>query len=147
MVPTLPTNVPIPVHMQRTSALNFDKHASDTFTLIDDFVLENVLDNIILVRYIDTPDSNQTVMRNGILVPIDHTKAAWRIGQIILAGPGCKFLKIGDFVCFPNDKGIPVSNVAVKGIGKIKQSIFLDETRIFGVCSKAEEPATTLIDK
>ena len=84
MVPTLPTNVPVPVHMQRTSALNFDKHASDTFTLIDDFVLENVLDNIILVRYVDTPDSNQTVMRNGILVPIDHTKAAWRIGQIIL---------------------------------------------------------------
>lgn len=80
MVPTLPTNVPVPVHMQRTSALNFEKHASDTFTLIDDFELDKVLDNIILVRYVDTPDSNQTVMRNGILVPIDHTKAAWRIG-------------------------------------------------------------------
>jgi hypothetical protein len=131
--------------MQKTSALNFDKHASDTFTLIDDFVLDKVLDNIILVRYVDTPDSNQTVMRNGILVPIDHTKAAWRIGQIILAGPDCKNVKIDDYVCFPNDKGIPVSNVVVKGLGKIKQSIFLDETRIFGVCSKAEQPASTVV--
>jgi hypothetical protein len=131
--------------MQKTSALNFDKHASDTFTLIDDFVLDKVLDNIILVRYVDTPDSNQTVMRNGILVPIDHTKAAWRIGQIILAGPDCKNVKIDDYVCFPNDKGIPVSNVVVKGLGKIKQSIFLDETRIFGVCSKAEQPASTIV--
>ena len=139
MVPTLPTNVPVLVHMQKTNALNFDKHASDTFTLVDDFVLDKVLDNIILVKYVDTPDSNQTIMRNGLLVPIDHTKAAWRIGQIILAGPDCKNVKIGDYVCFPNDKGIPVSNVAVKDIGKIKQSIFLDETRIFGVCSKAEQ--------
>jgi hypothetical protein len=144
MVPTLPTNVPVPVHMQKTSALNFDKHASDTFTLIDDFELDKVLDNIILVRYVDTPDSNQTVMRNGILVPIDHTKAAWRIGQIILAGPDCKNVKVDDYVCFPNDKGIPVSNVVVRGLGKIKQSIFLDETRIFGVCSKAEQPAVTM---
>lgn len=144
MVPTLPTNVPVPVHMQRTSALNFDKHASDTFTLIDDFELDKVLDNIILVRYVDTPDSNQTVMRNGILVPIDHTKAAWRIGQIILAGPDCKNVKVDDYVCFPNDKGIPVSNVVVKGLGKIKQSIFLDESRIFGVCSRAEQPAVTM---
>ena len=139
MVPTLPTNVPVPVHMQKTSALNFEKHASDTFTLVDDFVLDKVLDNIILVKYVDTPDSNQTVMRNGILVPIDHTKAAWRIGQIILAGPDCKNVKIGDYVCFPNDKGIPVSNVVVKDLGKIKQSIFLDETRIFGVCSRAAQ--------
>lgn len=144
MVPTLPTNVPVPVHMQKTSALNFEKHASDTFTLVDDFELDKVLDNIILVRYVDTPDSNQTVMRNGILVPIDHTKAAWRIGQIILAGPDCKNVKVDDFVCFPNDKGIPVSNVVVKGLGKIKQSIFLDETRIFGVCSRAEQPAVTM---
>lgn len=144
MVPTLPTNVPVPVHMQRTSALNFEKHASDTFTLVDDFELDKVLDNIILVRYVDTPDSNQTVMRNGILVPIDHTKAAWRIGQIILAGPDCKNVKVDDYVCFPNDKGIPVSNVVVKGLGKIKQSIFLDETRIFGVCSRAEQSAVTI---
>ena len=83
-------------------------------------------------------------MRNDILVPIDHTKAAWRIGQIILAGPDCKNVKVDDFVCFPNDKGIPVSNVVVKGLGKIKQSIFLDETRIFGVCSRAEQPAVTM---
>jgi hypothetical protein len=144
MVPTLPTNVPVPVHMQRTSALNFDKHARDTFTLIDDFELDKVLDNIILVRYVDTPDSNQTVMRNGILVPIDHTKAAWRMGQVVLAGPDCKNLKVDDYVCFPNDKGIPVSNVVVKGVGKIKQSIFLDESRIFGVCSRAEQPAVTM---
>ena len=144
MVPTLPTNVPVPVHMQRTSALNFDKHASDTFTLIDDFELDKVLDNIILVRYVDTPDSNQTVMRNGILVPIDHTKAAWRMGQVVLAGPDCKNLKVDDYVCFPNDKGIPVSNVVVKGVGKIKQSIFLDESRIFGVCSKAERSDVTI---
>ena len=132
-------SIPIPAHMQKTTALDFDKHAKDTFTLTD-YVLEKVLDNIILVQYVDTPDSdNTTVLRKGILVPIDHTTSAWRIGKIILAGPDCKNVKQGDFVCFPNDKGIPASNVDVKGLGKVKSSIFLDETRIFGVCSPAKE--------
>jgi len=93
-------SIPIPTHMQKTTALDFDKHAKDTFTLTD-YVLEKVLDNIILVQYVDTPDSdNTTVLRKGILVPIDHTTSAWRIGKIILAGPDCKNVKEGDFVCF-----------------------------------------------
>ena len=142
MIPTLPTNVPVPVHMQKTSALNFDKHANDTFTLSSDYILDKVLDNIILVKFVDTPDDNQTIMRNGLLVPIDHTKAAWRIGQVVLAGPDCKHLKPGDFVCFPNDKGIPCSNIAVRKdeeVLTIKKCIFLDESRIFGVCSAAPQ--------
>jgi len=86
-------SIPIPSHMQKTTALDFDKHAKDTFTLTD-YVLDKVLDNIILVQYVDTPDSdNTTVLRKGILVPINHTTSAWRIGKIILEDLIVKMLR------------------------------------------------------
>ena len=34
---------------------------------------------------------------------------------------------------FPNNLGIPVNNIEVDGIGKVKKGIFLNEARIFGI--------------
>jgi hypothetical protein len=53
----------------------------------------------------------------------------WRIAKVILAGPDCKTVTEGDIIVFPNDKGIQVSN-----LNDYKNVVFLNESRIFGVC-------------
>jgi hypothetical protein len=60
---------------------------------------------------------------------------AWRIGQVILAGPNVKHANVNDYVCFPNNLGVPVANLDVDGYGTLKRGIFLNEQRIFGICS------------
>tara|TARA_R110002020_G_scaffold332155_1_gene547532 strand:+ start:1419 stop:1931 length:513 start_codon:yes stop_codon:yes gene_type:complete len=114
--------------------IDLDTYTNDNFTLLG-FKLSKVLDDILLIRYADlADDTGDTVMRNGIMVPLAHVQRAWRIGQIVLAGPRCSFTKAGDFVCFPSDKGLPCSNLDVDGVGILKDATFLNEARIFGVC-------------
>lgn len=111
--------------------------ASENFNLFG-YELSGVLDDIILVKYLDCSDDGQEIYKNGILVPINTSTFTWRIGEVILAGPNCQLVKKGTVVCFPNDKGIQVGNLEVSGIGKIKNSCFLNEDRIFGICEPAQ---------
>ena len=114
--------------------IDLDQYTNDNFTLLG-FKLSKVLDNILLVQYVDLADeTGDTVMRNGIAIPLAHVEKAWRIGKVILAGPNCKHVTANDYVCFPSDKGIPCSNLDVEGFGILRDSVFLDEPRIFGVC-------------
>jgi hypothetical protein len=97
--------------------------------------LKSLLDDVLLVKFMDETDDGTSILRNGIVVPINVDTKAWRIGVIILAGPNAKHTKQGDYVCFPNNLGIPVANIDVDGYGTLKKGIFLNEQRIFGVCS------------
>lgn len=106
---------------------------SENFDLFG-YELSGVLDDIILVKYLDCSDDGQEILKNGILVPINATTFTWRIGEVILAGPNCNLVKKGTVVCFPNDKGIQVGNLEVEGEGKMKNACFLNEERIFGIC-------------
>jgi len=119
--------------------IDLDTYVNDNFTLFG-YKLSNVLDDIILVQYADMADdkTGQTVLRNGIAIPLAHVEKAWRIGKVVLAGPRCQHVKINDFVCFPSDKGIPCSNLDVDNVGVLKDAIFLNEDRIFGICKPIE---------
>jgi hypothetical protein len=46
----------------------------------------------------------------------------------------CKTVKEGDFIVFPNDRGMRVSN-----LNGLKHIVFLNEQRIFGVCKTKTE--------
>ena len=97
--------------------IDLDTYTNDNFTLLG-FKLSKVLDDILLIKYADLGDeTGEVVMRNGIMVPLAHVQRAWRIGKVVLAGPRCRYTKVGDFVCFPSDKGLPCSNLDVDGIG------------------------------
>ena len=98
------------------------------------YELTSVLDDIILVKYVDCTEDGSEIMKNGVLVPINASTFTWRIGEVLLAGPNCTLVKVGDHVCFPNDKGIAVGNLEIEKFGKVKNSCFLNEDRIFGVC-------------
>lgn len=107
---------------------DLDAYNTESFHLAD-YKLTKVLDDILLVQYVDASDDGRTIMRNGIAVPIDIAKYTWRIGKVILAGNQCKTVAVGDYVVFPNDKGIRASN-----INGLRNVVFLNEIRIFGVC-------------
>jgi hypothetical protein len=101
---------------------------------LEDWQLEKVLDNILMVQYVDINEEGTEVKRGSIWVPLGAVQHTWRIGRVVLSGPDCKTVKQGDFIVFPNDRGLQVSN-----LNGLKNIVFLNEDRIFGVCS----PKTT----
>ena len=112
--------------------------SSENFNLFG-YELSNVLDDILLVKYVDCNDDGTEILKNGVWVLVNVSTFTWRIGQVILAGPNCTLVEVGDHVCFPNDKGIQVGNLVVKCEGKLANSCFLNEDRIFGVCEPVSE--------
>lgn len=111
--------------------------------------LKAVLDDVLLVKYVDETEDGTSIVRNGIVVPINAEMKAWRIGEVILSGPSAKYVKKGDFVCFPNNLGVPVANLDIDGYGVLKKGLFLNEQRIFGICSvrKDDESVASHIKK
>jgi cellobiose-specific phosphotransferase system component IIB len=99
------------------------------------FSLKQLLDDVMLVKFVDETEDGTNIVRNGIVVPVNVDTKAWRIGEVILAGPNTKHAKPKDYVCFPNNLGVPVANISVDGYGTLKKGIFLNEQRIFGICS------------
>ena len=71
-------------------------------------------------------------------IPLNVDTKAWRIGEVLLAGTKTEYVKVGDHICFPNNLGIPISNIEVEGIGKVRKGIFLNESRIFGIVTPFE---------
>lgn len=96
---------------------------------LDGWKLTKVLDDILMVQYVDVNEEGTEIKRGSIWVPISTVNFVWRVGKVMLAGPSCKTVKEGDYIVFPNDKGIQAAN-----INDLKNIVFLSENRIFGVC-------------
>lgn len=95
--------------------------------------LDKVLDDILMCQYVDVNEHGTEVKRGSVWVPINAVNFTWRVAKVILAGPECKSVKEGDHIIFPNDKGIQVSN-----LNDLKNIVFLNESRIFGICSPSK---------
>lgn len=96
---------------------------------LDGWNLTKVLDDILMVQYVDVNESGTEIKRGSIWVPINTVHFVWRVGKVMLAGPNCKTVQEGDYIVFPNDKGIQAAN-----INDLNNIVFLSESRIFGVC-------------
>lgn len=98
--------------------------------LPEDYEITELLGDTIQVVYKDVSDDGTALIRNGLFIPQNVAEQkAWRVGEVILAGPGTRQVKKGHFVIFPGDKGLP----AIKKDGRM--SVFLNEERIFGICA------------
>lgn len=126
----------LPSHMDRIKGLVNPEDYLETNISLDDFELDLLLDDTILVRYAD--GDGDTVNRGGILVQNTMETKTWRVGQIILAGETCRYLKSGDFVLFPHDKGIKTKNIKLGG-KSYPEALFLSETRVFGRLKRLTE--------
>jgi len=120
------------------SLIDLSSHSSGDFGL-DDFNLSFIFDDILLVEYVDMTADGDNIMRNGIFIPTNAISKAWRKAKVILAGPEAKYTKKGDIVIFPNNLGITISNISIDGHGKVKQGIFLNENRLFGICKQIDD--------
>jgi hypothetical protein len=109
--------------------VQLDLYKGSSLELID-WNLDKVLDDILMCQYVDVNEDGTEVKRGSIWVPINTVHFAWRVAKVLLAGPKCQTVKEGDHIIFPNDKGIQVTN-----LNGLKNIVFLNESRIFGVCS------------
>jgi len=109
--------------------VQLDLYKGSSLELID-WNLDKVLDDILMCQYVDVNEDGTEVKRGSIWVPINTVHFAWRVAKVLLAGPKCQTVREGDHIIFPNDKGIQVTN-----LNGLKNIVFLNESRIFGVCS------------
>jgi len=118
------------------SLIDFSELPKNSFnSVFYGYNLKQVLDDVLLCTFVDESEDGSSINRNGIFVPINSDTKAWRIGEVILAGPNVRYAKVGDYVCFPNNLGVPVANIEIDGHGTLRKGIFLNEQRIFGICS------------
>ena len=127
-----------------TSLIDLSNAHQDSLdsTLIG-FALERLEDDIVLVEFADRFEAGEEIIRNGIVVPLNGNPKAWRIGKVIMKGNSALSTEVGDYVTFPNNLGIPVSNVVVKdgeNFTTVKKAQFINSQRIFGkLCKLADE--------
>ena len=126
-------------HSVKTSLIDLDTYQdTDTFSL-HGYKLNRVMDDIVLAQYVDLAADGNSVIRNGIHIPLSQVRRTWRMARVILVGPKCNYTKPGDIVCFPDDKGIKVDNLSVSGFdSSISDCLFLNEDRFFGICEEIE---------
>jgi len=108
--------------------IQIENYANESI-MLEEWKLTKVLDDILMCQYIDTNEDGTEIKRGSLYVPINVSTFAWRLAQVILAGPNCKTVKEGDIIIFPSDKGLQVAN-----LNGLKNIVFLNESRIFGVC-------------
>ena len=108
---------------------------------MEDFVLTKLMDDVILLEFIDlvSGEGGDFIQRNGIVIPIHNVNNAWRKGKVILKGPRVKYTEVGEIVMFPANMGIEIGNVEVKGHGKVRKGLFINEQRMFGMCEPKEK--------
>lgn len=112
---------------------------TDTFSL-QGYKLNRVMDDIVLAQFVDLSSDGRSVVRNGIHIPLSQVKRTWRLAKVILIGPEVKYTKPGDVVCFPDDKGLKVDNLSVVGHEhSLRDCIFLNEERFFGICEEVQD--------
>jgi len=130
------------------SLIDFSSLPKNSFdSVFYGYNLKQVLDDILLVEFVDESEDGSNLIRNGIHIPINTDTRAWRIGVVLLAGPNVRFTKQGDYVCFPNNLGVPVANLDIDSYGTLKKGIFLNEQRIFGICSQRNDNNENVITR
>ena len=125
------------------SLIDLSSHSDGDFGL-EDLELSFIFADILLVEYIDLSDDKDGLMRNGIYIPTNAQTKAWRKAKVILVGPDAQYTKVGDIVVFPNNLGVTIANMAIKDHGIIKNGVFLNEDRVFGICKLKENESITI---
>jgi len=97
--------------------------------LPEDYVITELLGDIIMGTYADIAEDGKSLVRNGIILPSETVdNRAWRIVKVELTGPNVKQVKAGQTVMIPGDKGLLAINQ------NRKLTVFFNEERIFGIC-------------
>ena len=129
--------VPIDLLIPKRGLIDLADHSKGDGPLLVGYELDEVFDDIILAVYVDTDDTGDNLMRDGIVIPGNAADRAWRIARVVKVGPNCIQVTPGKHIIFPNEFGVRASNIKITGGETIKQGVFLNEQRIFGTCDVA----------
>ena len=117
-----------------------DSHNDSLDSTLIGYAVESLEDDIVLVEFVDRFEQGNEIIRGGVVIPTNANPRAWRVGQIVLQGKNARSTTEGDYVTFPNNMGIPVSNIAIKDskgkIRSISKGQFVNAQRIFGILHK-----------
>lgn len=123
---------------QNKGMVEIERYAGADFDVDTEFQITKMPFDTLLVHFEDGDADNK--IKGGLYVPTGATNAkVWRTGKVLMAGTGCKLVQEGDYVTFPNDKGINAKAVNVKGMGVVKHCIFIAEDRIFAISEKVNK--------
>lgn len=125
------------------SLIDLSKAHEDSLdsTLIG-YAVESLEDDIVLIEFVDRFETGEEIIRNGIVVPANANPKAWRVGRVVMQGKSALTTQPGDYVTFPNNMGIPVSNLVIKNDSKfetIGRGQFINAQRIFGKLHRLKE--------
>lgn len=121
---------------ENKGAIEIERYAGADFTVDTEFQISKMPFDTLLVHFED--GDADAKLKGGIFVPLgaqDQAKV-WRTGKVLMAGTGCKLVQEGDYVTFPNDKGINAKAINVKGMGVVNHCIFIAEDRIFAISER-----------
>lgn len=117
--------------------IDLSSHSSGDFGL-EGYELKFLFDDIVLVELVDLSESGDTIMRNGLHVPTNAVRMAWRKGKVMLKGPRVAYANVGDIVTFPSNMGVAIANIKLADGETVKNGMFLNEARMFGICAPLE---------
>ena len=104
------------------------------------YAVESLEDDIVLVEFVDRFETGEEIIRGGVVIPVNSNPRAWRVGKVVMQGKSALTTKSGDHVTFPNNLGVPVSNIVVKNsdgeFQTVKKGQFINAQRIFGKLHK-----------
>jgi len=129
------------------SLIDLSRYNGTDFAL-PDHIIDKLFDDLLLVEYTDVSSDGNAINRGGIFIPLSSSPRAWRVGKVVVRGNACKNVSVGELVIFPNDHGIPVTNMQYSNEGEsevyvVPHGVFLNEERLFGACSPLENEDST----
>ena len=122
---------------QNKGSIEIERYAGANFDVDTNFQITKMPFDTLLVHFEDGDADGK--LKGGIYVPNGATDTkVWRTGKVLMAGTGCKLVQKGDYVTFPNDKGINAKAINIKDMGIVNHCIFIAEDRIFAISEKVE---------
>lgn len=70
------------------------------------WTIKHLYKDTIWVQLLDEPDAD-TLIRNGLLIPVNQVRGLYRLGKVILCGEETRYAKVGEIVRFPQGVGQP----------------------------------------
>lgn len=121
------------------SLIDLTKYTEDDFN-IPDHKITKLFDDLILAEYSDVSPDGTAIKRGDIFIPLNTAPKAWRIAKVLMVGEKCNNVNVGDTIVFPSDKGVPVTKLqyGTDDTNIVKQGVFLNQERLFGVCEKVD---------
>jgi co-chaperonin GroES (HSP10) len=72
--------------------------------------IKQLYKDVLWVQLLDEPAAD-TIVKNGIALPVSQTKGLFRLGKVIMCGPDTQYAKVGEIIRFSQGVGMPYEKI------------------------------------